>query len=123
MIFACFMTASMVGSAMSPILMKRSKPESFMKYVFALGAVSLMVRPVPPPAPHSLPVSHAHTHAHTHTHTRTPPPHPTPPHTHTRQVPFMFHLSMTPDPSKLVGKPANTHGLSTEGTIQVGFVT
>lgn len=31
MIFACFMTASMVGSALSPLLMKRARPEVFMK--------------------------------------------------------------------------------------------
>lgn len=43
MIFACFMTASMVGSAVSPLLMKRSRPEHFMKYVFGIGAASLVI--------------------------------------------------------------------------------
>eukprot|EP00798_Chlamydomonas_sp_ICE-L_P011227 gene11227-18856_t len=43
MIFSCFMSASMVGSALSGVLMKRSKPEEFMKYVFGVGALSLSV--------------------------------------------------------------------------------
>ncbi|GFH18481.1 uncharacterized protein HaLaN_15297, partial [Haematococcus lacustris] len=43
MIFACFMTASMVGSALSPILMKRFKIETYMKYVFAVAALALSV--------------------------------------------------------------------------------
>jgi len=43
MIFACFMTASMAGSSLAPILMKRSRPETYMKYVFAVGALSLLV--------------------------------------------------------------------------------
>lgn len=43
MIFACFMTASMVGSALSAILMKRQRPEQYMKYVFGLSAVALAV--------------------------------------------------------------------------------
>mmetsp|Transcript_11407 Transcript_11407/g.24520 ORF Transcript_11407/g.24520 Transcript_11407/m.24520 type:complete len:468 (+) Transcript_11407:55-1458(+) len=43
MIFACFMTASMVGSALSAILMKRSRPEDFMKYIFGISAMALAV--------------------------------------------------------------------------------
>ncbi|KAG2485482.1 hypothetical protein HYH03_015756 [Edaphochlamys debaryana] len=43
MIFACFMTASMVGSSLTGLLMKRFKLESYMKYVFAISAVSLAV--------------------------------------------------------------------------------
>ena len=40
---ADFMTASMVGSFLSGMLMKRSRPESYMKYVFGAAAVSLAV--------------------------------------------------------------------------------
>ncbi|EFJ49984.1 hypothetical protein VOLCADRAFT_58801 [Volvox carteri f. nagariensis] len=43
MIFACFMTASMAGSSLSAILMKRYKVEAYMKYVFGLSAVALSV--------------------------------------------------------------------------------
>lgn len=43
MIFSCFMASSMVGSSISPLLMKRYKIEAYMKYVFAVGAVSLVV--------------------------------------------------------------------------------
>ncbi|PNW71150.1 hypothetical protein CHLRE_16g695500v5 [Chlamydomonas reinhardtii] len=43
MIFACFMTASMAGSSLSGILMKRYKVESYMKYVFGLSALTLAV--------------------------------------------------------------------------------
>ncbi|KAF5837658.1 hypothetical protein DUNSADRAFT_4091 [Dunaliella salina] len=43
MIFSCFMASSMVGSALSPLLMKRYKVEAYMKYVFALSAISLGV--------------------------------------------------------------------------------
>ncbi|GLC76548.1 hypothetical protein PLESTF_001795000 [Pleodorina starrii] len=43
MIFACFMTASMAGSSLSGILMKRYKVETYMKYVFGLSAMALSV--------------------------------------------------------------------------------
>ncbi|GIL74576.1 hypothetical protein Vretimale_2257 [Volvox reticuliferus] len=43
MIFACFMTASMAGSSLSSILMKRYKVEAYMKYVFGLSALALSV--------------------------------------------------------------------------------
>ena len=37
------MTASMVGSALSSILMRRYRVETYMKYVFALSAVAMAV--------------------------------------------------------------------------------
>lgn len=43
MIFACFMTASMVGSALSGVLMKKARPETWMKYVFGIASASLAV--------------------------------------------------------------------------------
>ncbi|MEW5319725.1 MAG: hypothetical protein WDW38_010861 [Sanguina aurantia] len=43
LIFACFMTASMVGSALSATLMKRGRVESYMKFVFAASAAALAV--------------------------------------------------------------------------------
>jgi len=43
MIFSCFMAASMVGSALSSLLMKRYRIEVYMKYVFGLAAVTLAV--------------------------------------------------------------------------------
>ncbi len=43
LIFTDFMTASMVGSFLAGILMKRARPEAYMKYVFGVGAVALLV--------------------------------------------------------------------------------
>lgn len=43
MIFSCFMASSMVGSALSSLLMKRQRIEVYMKYVFAVGAAALAV--------------------------------------------------------------------------------
>uniref|UniRef100_A0A7S0R371 Molybdate-anion transporter n=1 Tax=Chlamydomonas leiostraca TaxID=1034604 RepID=A0A7S0R371_9CHLO len=43
MIFACFMAASMVGSVASALLMKRGRPEFYMKYVFGASGLCLAV--------------------------------------------------------------------------------
>lgn len=43
MIFACFMAASMVGSVASALLMKRGRPEGYMRYVFGLSGLCLLV--------------------------------------------------------------------------------
>lgn len=43
LIFVNFMTASMVGSFVASILMKRAKPESYMRVVYGVGALALLV--------------------------------------------------------------------------------
>ena len=43
LIFVNFMTASMVGSFTAGILMKRARPESYMKAVYAVGAVAMLL--------------------------------------------------------------------------------
>jgi MFS family permease len=43
LIFVNFMTASMLGSFLAGVLMKRARPESYMKAVFGVAAASLLV--------------------------------------------------------------------------------
>lgn len=43
LIFVNFMTASMLGSFLAGVLMKRARPEAFMKGVFAVATVALLV--------------------------------------------------------------------------------
>jgi hypothetical protein len=43
LIFVNFMTSSMFGSFMAGVLMKRARPESYMKVVFGIATVALSV--------------------------------------------------------------------------------
>jgi uncharacterized membrane protein YfcA len=43
LIFVNFMTASMMGSFLAGVLMKRARPEYYMKYVFGAATAALLV--------------------------------------------------------------------------------
>lgn len=43
MVFSCFMTASMLGSALTGVLMKRMSVEAYMPGLFILAALSLAI--------------------------------------------------------------------------------